>query len=218
LPEVFDELARPRVRQAAAGEIFFGQRPVLLVVEPESQCWLSGRISPSRDAEQWAKELQPLANLEHRVRDGAKGIEKGLATADAKRQEDQQAVSSDQPDHSHTPREGRRALRKTQAKAERAWSAAEGADKKQERQRRRMEAETGHATQAVLAWRRAEQAFRQWESDEAVFEQIRVSRDCRSGCRGTSGTGSNERWRVRRPTPTWTGCRPRRRHWLSARR
>src|SRR6185436_9048115 len=71
--------------------------------------------------------------------------------------------------HFHTLREGRRALRKTQGKAERAWSAAEEADKKQRRQRRRMKAETGYATQAVLAWRRAEQAFHQWENDEAIL-------------------------------------------------
>ena len=36
-----------------------------------------------------------------------------------------------------------------------------------------MKAETGYATQAVLAWRRAEQAFHQWENDETVLEQIR---------------------------------------------
>ena len=172
--EVFDEQARPRVRQAAADEIFFGQKPVLMVVEPESQCWLSGRLSPSRDGEQWAKELEQLPNLEHLVRDGAMGIQNGLARVNAQRQEEgQQAAVSDQLDHFHTLREGRRALRKTQAKAERAWTAAEEADKKQARQRRRMKAETGYATQAVLAWRKAEQAFHQWESDEAVLEQIR---------------------------------------------
>jgi hypothetical protein len=173
--EVFDEQARPRVHQAAADEIFFGQKPVLMVVEPESQCWLSGRLSPSRDAQQWAKELQPLANLEHLVRDGAMGIQNGLALVNAQRQGGQQGKISDQLDHFHTLREGRRALRKSQARAERAWSAALEADKKQERQRRRMKAETGYATQAVLAWRRAEQAFHQWESDEAVFEQIRAA-------------------------------------------
>ncbi len=175
--EVFDEQARPQVRQAAADEIFFGRKPVLMVVEPESQCWLSGRLGPSRDALQWAKELQPLTNLEHLVRDGAMGIQNGLGLVNAQRQgEDQQrrrAEITDQLDHFHTLREGRRALRKTQARAERAWSAAEEADKRQRRQRRRMKAETGYATQAVLAWRRAEQAFHQWENDEAVLEQIR---------------------------------------------
>lgn len=175
LLEVFDELARPRVHQAAADEIFFGQKPVLMVVEPQSQCWLSGRISPSRDGEQWAKELDPLANLEHLVRDGARGIENGTARVNAKRQERQQGPITEQLDHFHSLREGRRALRKTQGKAERAWTAAEEADRKQTRQRRQFKAETGYATQAVLAWRKAEQAFHQWESDESVFEQIRVA-------------------------------------------
>jgi hypothetical protein len=175
LLEVFDEQARPQVRQAAADEIFFGRKPVLMVVEPESQCWLSGRLSPSRDALQWAKELQPLTNLEHLVRDGAMGIQNGLGLVNARRQEEgqQRAEITDQLDHFHTLREGRRALRKTQARAERAWSAAEEADKRQRRQRRRMKAETGYATQTVLAWRRAEQAFHQWENDEAVLGQIR---------------------------------------------
>jgi hypothetical protein len=173
LLDVFDEQARPRVRQAAADEIFFGQKPVLMVVEPESQCWLSGRLSESRDAAQWAKQLEQLPNLEHLVRDGALGIGNGLARVNAQRQEGQQGPISDQLDHFHTLREGRRALRKSQAKAEHAWTAAEEADKKQERQRRRLKAETGYATQAVLAWRKAEQAFHQWESDEVVFERLR---------------------------------------------
>lgn len=172
LLSVFDEQARPRAHQAAADEIFFGSKPVLMVVEPHSQCWLSGRLCPSRDGEQWAKELESLPNLEHLVRDGARGIENGLARVNAQRQEQDRPVIGDQLDHFHTLREGRRALRKTQARAERAWSAAEEADKKQARVRRQMKAETGYATQAVLAWRRAEQAFHQWESDEAVFEQI----------------------------------------------
>ena len=33
-------ITRPRVHQAAADEIFFGQKPVLMVVEPQSHCWL----------------------------------------------------------------------------------------------------------------------------------------------------------------------------------
>jgi hypothetical protein len=142
LLEVFDERARPRVCQAAA-EIFFGAKPVLMVVEPESLCWLSGRLCPSRDGEQWARELEQLANLEHLVRDGALGIHNGLARVNAQRQEEDQQAISDQLDHFHSLREGRRALRKSQAKAERVWTVAEEADKKQRRQRRRMKAETG---------------------------------------------------------------------------
>jgi hypothetical protein len=172
---VLDEQARALVQQAAADEIFFGQKPVLMVVEPESQCWLSARLCPSRDGEQWANELQQLPNLEHLVRDGAKGIHNGLNRVNATRQQGEQEAISDQLDHFHTLREGRRALRKTQGKAERAWTRAEEADKKQEQQRRKIKSEKGYATQAVLAWRKAEQAFHQWENDEAVLEQIRVA-------------------------------------------
>ena len=173
LLEVIDQHARPCADQAAGDEIFFGQKPVLMLVEPESQYWLSGRLSPSRDGEQWDKELQQLPNLEHLVRDGGKGLQNGLARVNARRQEQQQEPISEQLDHFHTLREGRRALRKTQAKAERAWTAAEEADKKQARQRRQGESETGYATQAVLKWQKAEAAFHDWERDESVLEQIR---------------------------------------------
>jgi hypothetical protein len=173
LLEVFDEHARALARQGAADEIFFGQRPVLMVVEPDSQCWLSGRLSASRDGEQWAQELQKLPALEHLVRDGGKGLENGLARVNRQRQQDQQPLISDQLDHFHTLREGRRALRKTQAQAERAWSKAEAADKKVAWQQRHGQARTGYQTQAVLAWHKAEQAFHCWENAERAFEQIR---------------------------------------------
>jgi hypothetical protein len=173
LLEVFDAYARPRVQQAAADEIFFGQRPVLMVVEPESQCWVAGRLAPSRDGEQWAKELEPLPALEHVVRDGGTGLANGLARVNAQRQQQQQAPISDQLDHFHTLREGRRALRKTQAQAERAWTRAEAADRKVARRQRHGQAKTGYQTQALRAWQQAEQAFHQWEEAEGILEQIR---------------------------------------------
>lgn len=175
LLKVLDELARPLVGQAAADEIFFGQKPVLMVVEPESQCWLAGRLAPSRDGEQWAKELQQLPALEHLVRDGGKGLENGLARVNRQRRLDERAPVSDQLDHFHTLREGRRALRKTQAQAERAWGHAEEADKKEARRDHKGQARTGYATQAVLKWRKAEQAFHHWESGQHAFEQIRLA-------------------------------------------
>ena len=171
--QVLDEYARPLVGQAAADEIFFGQRPVLMVVEPESQCWLSGRLSECRDGEQWAKELEQLPALEHLVRDGGTGLQNGLARVNQRRQQQGQRPITDQLDHFHTLREGRRALRKTQSQAERAWARAEEADKKVARQDRQGRARTGYATVAVLAWQKAERAFHQWENAERAFEQVR---------------------------------------------
>jgi hypothetical protein len=173
LLKVLDEHACPRVRQACADEIFFGQKPVLMVVEPESHCWLSGRLSPSRDGERWAKELELLPQLEHLVRDGGTGLQNGLARVNQARRQQERKPITEQLDHFHTLREGRRALRKTQHQAERAWSQAEEADKNVARQDRHGQARTGYATQALLKWQKAEQAFHQWESAERAFEQIR---------------------------------------------
>jgi hypothetical protein len=173
LLKVLDEYARPRARQACADEIFFGQKPVLMVVEPQSHCWLSGRVSPSRDGEQWAKELEQLPALEHLVRDGGAGLQNGLARVNQERRQQERKPIREQLDHFHTLREGRRALRKTQSQAERAWSQAEAADMKVAKQDRQGQALTGYATQAVLKWHKAEQAFHQWENAEQCFEQIR---------------------------------------------
>jgi hypothetical protein len=173
LLEVFDEHARPRALQGAAAETFFGQKPVLMVVEPDSHCWLSGRLADSRDGEQWAQEFQKLPALEHLVRDGGKGLQNGLARVNRQRQQDERSLISDQLDHFHTLREGRHALRKTQAQAERAWAQAEEADRKEAKQGRQGQARTGYATQAVLKWQKAEEAFHRWEDAERAFEQIR---------------------------------------------
>jgi hypothetical protein len=173
LLKVFDEQARPLARQGAADEIFFGQRPVLMVVEPHSHCWLCGRLSASRGGEEWAKELGQLPGLEHLVRDGAKGLANGLARVNRERRQDERPRIGDQLDHFHTLREGRRALRQTQAQAERAWAAAEEADRKVAQKGRRGQARTGYATVAVLKWQKAEEAFHRWESAERAFERIR---------------------------------------------
>ena len=172
LLQVFDEHARPLARQATADEIFFGPKPALMTVEPHSLCWLGGRLADSRDGCEWAKELGQLPALEHLVRDGAKGIENGLARVNRQRLKDKKKPVSDQLDHFHTLREGGRALRKTQAQAERAWSKAEEADQKVARQDRQGRALTGYATQAVLKWQKAEEAFWQWDNSEQAFKQI----------------------------------------------
>jgi hypothetical protein len=172
---ILDEHTRPLVRQAAGDELFFGQKPVLMVVEPQSHCWVAGRISPSREGEQWQKELAALPNLEHLARDGGTGLEKGVALVNEQRTKNKQALVGDQLDHFHTLREGRRGLRQTQARAERAWTAAEEADKKVARRKRHGKAKTGYQTQAVLKWKRAKEAFDDWDKAEVTLEQVRCA-------------------------------------------
>ena len=64
---MLDELARKKVREAAADEIYV-KDPVLMVVEPESLCWLSGRMSEEVSGEAWLGEFTQLPNLEQVMR------------------------------------------------------------------------------------------------------------------------------------------------------
>src|SRR5262249_30015600 len=104
LLKVFDEHARPLALQGAADEIFVGQKPVLMVVEPQSQCWLSGRLCSSRDGQEWAKEFEQLPALEHLVKDGGKGLHNGLVRVNGRRRQEQKKPVTDQLDHFHTLR------------------------------------------------------------------------------------------------------------------
>ena len=70
LLSVLDAVARPRVEQVAADEIFFGRRPCLMVVEQHSLCWLTGRLADNRDGDTWAEEFRRLPNLKQVTRDG----------------------------------------------------------------------------------------------------------------------------------------------------
>lgn len=57
---VLDAAVRPRVKQVADDEIFFGRRPCLMVVEQHSLCWLTGHLADNRDGNTWPRQgLQP---------------------------------------------------------------------------------------------------------------------------------------------------------------
>ena len=83
---VLDAVARPRVAQAAADEIFFGRRPCLMVVEQHSLCWLTGRLADDRQGATWAEELRRLPNLRQVSRDGGTGLAKAVALVNQERQ------------------------------------------------------------------------------------------------------------------------------------
>src|SRR5207248_5846269 len=60
LLQVLDEHTRPCVRQAVPDEIFVRRKPILMVVEPDSLCWVSGRLAARRDGAAWAEEFYRL--------------------------------------------------------------------------------------------------------------------------------------------------------------
>jgi len=173
LLEVLDPVSRPLARQAAADELFAGRRPILVTVEPDSLCWLSGRLAGQRDGEQWAREFGQLPRLEQVVRDAGTGMEKGLQQVNRQRRQQGRPPVADQADHFHALREGTRALRRLQGAATRALERAEEAQRSVRGQGRRGRQTMGLATVAAKRWRAAERAVDRWSAQERAWGRVR---------------------------------------------
>jgi hypothetical protein len=171
LLQVLDEFSRPRVQQAAPDEIFFGNKPCLMVIEQHSLCWLSGRLAPRRDGVEWAKEFRQLPHLRQATQDGGTGLAKGLATVNAERLAAGQTPVVAQDDHFHVLREGTRALRKMQGVVSRLLDKADKAQRQAATKERR--SGDGRVRGAVAkAWRRAERALDAWSAAEAAWGEV----------------------------------------------
>ena len=114
---------------------FFGRKPVLMVVEPESLCWLTGRMVKARDGVTWAEEFARFPALKAVVRDDGSGLGKGVKLERARRRAADLPDLDDSLDVFHTLREGGRALRKTWGAATRALERADAAQKELDRTR-----------------------------------------------------------------------------------
>lgn len=171
LLQVLDPFSRSRVEQAAPDEIFFGNKPCLMVIEQHSLCWVSGRLAPRRDGVEWAQEFRQLPNLRQATQDGGTGLAKGLAIVNAERQQAAQPTVVAQDDHFHVLREGMRALRKMQGAVARRLEQATRADRKAATKERRTGDGRGKGA-AARAWRRAEQAMDAWSAAEKAWQAV----------------------------------------------
>ncbi len=93
-----------------------------MVVEPESLCWLTGRMVQARDGATWAEEFARFPTLEAVVRDDGSGLGKGVKLERARRCAAGLPDLDDALDVFHTLREGGRALRTTWARPRVPWS------------------------------------------------------------------------------------------------
>jgi hypothetical protein len=144
-----------------------------MLVEPESLCWLTGRMVPARDGATWAQEFARFPALKRVVRDDGSGLGKGIKLERARRRQEQQADLDDTLDLFHTLREGGRALRTTWAEVNRALDRADAAQKELDQRGRQGQSRTGYATQTQGLWRRAEQLWDQALATETAWEQVR---------------------------------------------
>lgn len=172
LLEVFDEFTRPLVRDGAGDEIYVSA-PVLMVVEQESLCWVAGRLSDEVSGAAWAQEFGRLPNLEQLARDGGTGLAKGVALANAQRQEQGREPIVDQGDHFHATWTAGVGLRKAEQRASKALTEAEAAQQAVEQCARQGQAQTAPATRAYHAWKKAEQAMDAWCDTERLWQQTK---------------------------------------------
>jgi hypothetical protein len=172
LAEVLDEFARPLVRQGALDEIYV-KAPVLMVVEPESMCWLSGKRSASLSAEAWTQELRHLPALEQVTRDGGIFLQRGVKRANAERVQSGLQPLADQLDHFHSLRRGAKGVRQAEAPVWEAIEQAEAAEKIVERQRREGVSVRGSNASALRYWEKANRLMEVWEERERAWQKTK---------------------------------------------
>jgi hypothetical protein len=140
-----------------------------MVVEPESLCWLTGRMVPARDGVTWAQEFARFPALKAVVRDDGSGLGKGLKLERARRRAAGLAELDDTLDVFHTLREGGRALRTTWSAAARALERADVAQKELDARGRQGQSRQGRAAPTNRLWRQAEQLWDQALAAEAAW-------------------------------------------------
>ena len=144
-----------------------------MVVEPESLCWMTGRLVQARDGVTWAEEFARLPALEAVVRDDGTGLGKGVKLERARRRAAGLPDLDDTLDVFHTLREGGRALRTTWGAAGRALERADAAQKGLDRLGRQGRSRRGHGTATNRLWRQAERLWDQAAAAETAWKRAR---------------------------------------------
>lgn len=172
---VLDEFSRPRVRQAVADEIYVSQ-PVLLLVEPESLCWLLGqRLDTAVTAAAWANELTRLPALEQLARDGGKCLGRAVADVNQDRREQGRPAVADQLDHFHVLRDGGRLVGRAERAARRTFQTWEDAEARMRQCQRRGQPLTGHRLHIRACLQKAERALDLWGERQRLWAQVKAA-------------------------------------------
>jgi hypothetical protein len=146
-----------------------------MVVEPESLCWMTGRMVEARDGVTWAEEFARLPALTAVVRDDGTGLRKAVRLERARRRAASLPDLDDTLDVFHTLREGGRALRKTWGAATRALDRADAAQKGFDRRACQGQSRQGHGAPLNRMWRQAERLWVQAEVAETAWRRAKTA-------------------------------------------
>jgi hypothetical protein len=157
---VLDEFARAQVKQVSADEIYV-KAPVLMVVEPDSMCWLAGSLTQVA-GEVWAGQFAAFPMLEQVTRDAGSALAKGVELLNEERQHQALPAVADQLDHFHTVRDGNRGQRRGDLRLHQAFTKAEKGQQEHDHNRQQGKYVSGQGTK--VRW--------QWQQAEAVMDQV----------------------------------------------
>ena len=146
-----------------------------MVVEPESLCWMTGRMVKACDGITWAEEFARFPALKAVVRDDGTGLGRGLKLEIARRRAADLPDLDDTLDIFHTLREGGCALRKTWGAAARALDHADMAQKEFDRRCRRGQSRQGHGAALNRLWRQAERLWDQATAAETAWKHAQLA-------------------------------------------
>jgi len=169
---VLDEFTYNQVTQAVADEIYT-KKPVLMVLEPESLCWVSGRLVSGASGAEWTKELEKLPQLQQVTRDAGVGLSKGVADLNQRRAAQGLTPVADQLDHFHTLREGGRVVAQAQRQASAALKAADKAEAEQARRQRHGQSTQGTHNRVRFCWVKADQAMAAWQARDQAWQKVK---------------------------------------------
>lgn len=167
---VLDEFARAQVKQVSADEIYV-KAPVLMVVEPDSMCWLTGSLTTQVTGEVWVGQFAAYPALEQVTRDAGTGLGKGVALLNEKRQEQELTPVADQLDHFHTVREGNRGQRKGDLRLHQAFTKADKAQQEHDHQRQQGQHVPGNGTKVSHLWQQAEEVMDQVQHTAKAWQK-----------------------------------------------
>jgi len=171
---VLDEFTGDKVKQAAVDEIYT-KKPVLMVLEPESMCWVSGRLVPTVSGSEWTEELKKLPHLQQVTRDAGNGLTKGVVNLNKDRVDQGKTPVADQLDHFHTLRAGRLIVSQAQRQAAAALKEAEQAEAEQTRRQRQGKSLGGMYLRRRRSWAKATQAMDVWQARDRAWNGIKAA-------------------------------------------
>jgi len=154
----------------SADEIYV-KAPVLMVVEPDSMCWLTGSLTTQVTGEVWVGQFAAYPALEQVTRDAGTGLGKGVALLNEKRHDQELTPVADQLDHFHTVREGNRGQRKGDLRLHQAFTKADKAQQEHDHQRQQGQHVPGNGTKVSHLWQQAETVMDQVQHTAKAWQK-----------------------------------------------